>query len=68
MVNGSHVAAERLSAKGINAMVINFRTIKSIDKSMIVEVAMTYGAVVAAEEHQIIGGMGSAVAEILSLD
>ena len=66
MVYESLVAAEKLSAKGIEAMVINLHTIKPIDKDALIEAAERCGAVVTAEEHQIMGGMGSAVAEVLS--
>ncbi|MFH1057035.1 MAG: transketolase C-terminal domain-containing protein, partial [Candidatus Micrarchaeota archaeon] len=60
------VAAEELAKKGINAMVVNNHTIKPIDDSTLEKVARKCGAVVTAEEHQITGGMGSAVAESLA--
>ena len=66
MVYESCVAAKRLAEKGIEAMVINLHTIKPIDRKAIVEAAKTCGAVVTAEEHQLMGGMGSAVAEVLA--
>jgi transketolase len=66
MVYYSLVAAEMLESKGISAMVINCHTIKPIDSETIVEAARATGAVVTAEEHQVMGGMGSAVAEVLS--
>lgn len=66
MVYESLVAAERLKQKGINAMVINLHTIKPIDRAAIVEAASKCRAVVTAEEHQRMGGMGSAVAEVLA--
>ena len=66
MVYESLVAAEKLAEKGIEAMVINLHTIKPIDREAIVEAAKRCGAVVTAEEHQLIGGMGSAVAEVLA--
>ncbi|HEY5583224.1 MAG TPA: transketolase family protein [Ruminiclostridium sp.] len=66
MVYESLVAAEKLSKEGINAMVINNHTIKPMDAETIIEAARKTGAVVTAEEHQMMGGMGSAVMEILS--
>jgi len=60
------VAAEELSKEGIDAMVINNHTIKPMDEKTIIHAAKETGAVVTVEEHQIAGGMGSAVAEILA--
>jgi transketolase len=65
MVQKSLEAAEALKAKGIQARVINIHTIKPIDKELLIKCAMETGAVVAAEEHNIVGGLGSAVAEVL---
>jgi len=62
----SILAAEKLSKKGISAEVINIHTIKPIDKEAIIETANKTGFVITAEEHQITGGLGSAVAEVLS--
>jgi transketolase len=59
-------AAKLLKQNSIHAQVINIHTIKPIDKELIIESAKTSGAIVTAEEHQIIGGLGSAVSEILS--
>jgi transketolase len=58
-------AAEVLAQKGISAEVINLHTIKPIDKEAIIASARKTGCVVTAEEHQLAGGMGSAVAEVL---
>ena len=58
-------AAELLKNEGISAEVINIHTIKPIDVEMITKSALKTGAVVTAEEHNIIGGLGSAVAEVL---
>ncbi|MFA6435524.1 MAG: transketolase family protein [Candidatus Gracilibacteria bacterium] len=58
-------AAEALIQKGISAEVINLHTIKPIDKEALVASARKTGCVVTAEEHQLFGGMGSAVAEVL---
>ncbi len=58
-------AAEMLGAEGIDAAVINMATIKPIDRDIIVDAAKKTGAVVTAEEHNVIGGLGSAVAEVI---
>ena len=58
-------AAEMLGAEGISAEVINIHTIKPIDTELITKSAQKTGAVVTCEEHNIIGGLGSAVAEVL---
>lgn len=59
-------AAEELIKEHINVRVINLHTIKPIDKELIIKAARETGAVVTAEEHQVTGGMGSAVAEVLA--
>lgn len=66
MVYEALVAAYELERKGIETIVINNHTVKPMDERTIIRTAKTTGAVVAAEEHQIDGGMGSAVSEILS--
>jgi transketolase len=66
MVYEALVAAEKLKKQGIDAMVINNHTIKPIDKETIIKAAKKTKAIVTAEEHQVAGGMGSAVAEVLS--
>ena len=58
-------AAEELQKEGISARVINIATIKPIDKDIIIKAAKETGAIVTAEEHNIMGGLGSAVAEVL---
>lgn len=61
------LAADELEKKkGIKARVINLHTVKPIDKEIIIQAAKDCGAIVTAEEHQIHGGMGSAVAEVLA--
>ncbi len=60
------IAAEELSVEGIDCRVINCHTIKPIDRDAIVKAAEKTGAIVTAEEHQVHGGLGSAVAEVLS--
>ncbi len=66
MVSESLEAAKILKMEGIDARVINMHTIKPIDEKIIIESAKMTGAIVTAEEHQINGGLGSAVAEILA--
>ena len=66
MVYESLVAAEALAKEGISAMVINNHTIKPLDEATLLEAARITGAVVTAEEHQVAGGMGSAVLELLA--
>ncbi len=58
-------AAEMLKNKGISARVIDMHTIKPIDKEAILNAARQTGGIVTAEEHQVHGGLGSAVAEVL---
>jgi transketolase len=66
MVGSALEAYEMLKAQGILARVINIHTIKPIDREIIVKAAKETGAVVTTEEHTIIGGLGSAVCEVLS--
>ena len=65
-VNESLEAAKKLAEDGIDAEVINIHTIKPIDADLIVKSAAKTGKVVTVEEHSIIGGLGGAVAEVLS--
>lgn len=65
MVSFALEAAKILKADGINARVVNIHTIKPIDKDIIIKAARETGAIVTAEEHNVIGGLGSAVAEVL---
>ena len=60
------VAAEELAKDGINAMVINMGTIKPLDEELVLEAARKCGKIITAEEHSIIGGLGEAVAAVLS--
>lgn len=60
------IAAEELSQNGIDVRVINCHTIKPIDETAIINAAKETGAIVTAEEHQVHGGMGSAVAEVVA--
>ncbi len=66
MVNEALKAAAQLEQQGISAGVINMFTLKPIDKTAIIEAANETGAVVTAENHSILNGLGSAVAEVLS--
>jgi len=59
-------AEEKLREKGIKARVINMHTIKPIDKESILKAGRDTGAIISVEEHNIIGGLGSAIAEILA--
>jgi len=65
MVSSCLEAAERLMAEGISAEVINMSTIKPLDRETLIESVSKTGCCVTAEEHSIIGGLGSAVAEAL---
>ena len=65
MVNEALIAAEQLKNEGIAARVINMTTIKPLDREAVVRAARETGAIVTAEEHSIIGGLGSAVSEVV---
>ena len=65
MVNEAIMAADRLSEEGVDVRIIDMHTIKPIDKDIIIKAAEETGAIVTAEEHSIIGGLGSAVAEVV---
>ena len=64
-VASSLEAAEKLAAEGISAEVINIHTIKPLDEEIILTSAKKTGKVVTAEEHSVIGGLGSAVCDVL---
>lgn len=66
LLHNALVAAEELSKEGIEALVINSHTVKPLDGETIVAAARHCKAVVTVEEHQIAGGLGSAVAELLA--
>lgn len=66
MVETSMAAKNLLEEKGISARVVNIHTIKPIDRDIIIKAAKETGAIVTCEEHNIIGGLGSAVAEVIS--
>ena len=67
MLDPSLRAAEQLAAEGISARVLNVSTIKPLDEAAIIAAAEATGAIVTAEEHNVIGGLGSAVARALAL-
>ncbi len=65
MVKEALEAYELLAAEGISARIVNMATIKPIDRDIIIKAAKETGAIVTAEEHSVIGGLGSAVAEVV---
>ena len=65
MVSMALEARELLAAEGISARVVNIHTIKPIDRDIIAKAVADTGAIVTAEEHNIIGGLGAAVAEVV---
>ena len=65
MVNEALMAAEELKKDGINARVINMATIKPLDNDIVIKAAKETGAIVTAEEHNVIGGLGGAVSEVI---
>lgn len=66
MVHHALVAAKELESEGIRVLVTNFHTIKPIDEEAIINIAKQTGAIVTVEDHQVDGGFGSAVAEVLA--
>ena len=66
MVNEAVIAADMLKEENINDRVINMSTIKPIDTDLIIKAAKETKAIVTAEEHSVIGGLGSAVSEVVS--
>ena len=66
MVNEALQASQMLESDGISARVVNIHTIKPLDKELICRCAKETGVIVTAEEHSIIGGLGSAVAETVT--
>lgn len=66
MVAKALAAAGELAAAGINARVVNIHTIKPLDEELVIASARKTGKVITAEEHSVIGGLGSAVAEVLA--
>jgi transketolase len=66
MVQEALAARKTLQDEGIQARVIDMHTIKPIDRDIIIRAAKETGAIVTAEEHNIIGGLGGAVAEVIA--
>lgn len=66
MVSPARRAADELTQAGFSARVLNMHTIKPVDKEAVIKAAEDTGAIVTCEEHSIIGGLGSAVAEVLA--
>lgn len=66
MVSKAMEAADKLKAEGIEARVIDMHTIKPLDNEAVIKAAKETGALITAEEHSIVGGLGSAVAEVIS--
>lgn len=66
LVNEALIAAEALKEEGINARVINIATIKPIDREIVIAAAKETGAIVTAEEHSVIGGLGSVVCDVIA--
>ena len=66
MVNEALEAYEILKSEGISAEIINIHTIKPLDEEIIIKAAQKTGAIVTAEEHSVIGGLGSAVCDVTS--
>jgi transketolase len=65
MVGRALLAAQQLEMEGVQARVVEIHTIKPLDREIILKAAKETGALVTAEEHALIGGLGSAVAELL---
>ncbi|MEK7568527.1 MAG: transketolase C-terminal domain-containing protein [Patescibacteria group bacterium] len=66
LVYNAIMAAKQLEAEGIGAVVLNIGTVKPLDCEAVIALAKECGAIVTVEEHQVAGGMGSAVAEVLA--
>lgn len=66
MVNEALQASDKLAEEGIKARVINIHTIKPLDRDIVVKAAKETGVIVTAEEHSVIGGLGSAVADVVT--
>ena len=66
MVHKAIEAAERMAAQGVSVRVVDMYSIKPIDRDLILKCAAETGAIVTAEEHSVIGGLGGAVSEVLA--
>jgi len=67
MVKEALAAAQLLAAKGVSATVANFATLKPLDRDLVLDLARRHRVLITAENHSVIGGLGSAVAETLAL-
>lgn len=67
MLSEALKAAEELEKRGLDVDVINVHTVKPIDREAVVQAAARTGAIVTAEEHTVVGGLGGAVAEVLAM-
>lgn len=65
MVYDSMLACDALAKEGISARLINLHTPKPLDKEAIIKAARETGAIVSVEEHTVLGGLGSAIAEVV---
>jgi transketolase len=65
IVNQAHAAVQQLAAEGIQCRLVSMHTVKPIDREAIVRAAQETGGILTIEEHQLSGGLGSAVAEVL---
>jgi transketolase len=68
MVHEALQASNTLAGEDIDVRVLNMHTIKPVDREAIIESAQETGAIVTAEEHQMAGGLGSAVAEVVTMN
>ncbi|GFO70008.1 transketolase [Geomonas limicola] len=66
MTAAAVTAAEKLKAEGISARVVHLGTVKPLDKELVLKAAEETGAIITAEEHSVVGGLGGAVAEFLA--
>ncbi|MCK9345019.1 MAG: transketolase family protein [Candidatus Pacebacteria bacterium] len=68
LVYNALVAAKELQAEGVNTVVLNIATIKPLDRDAVIALAKECNAIVSVEEHQVAGGLGSAIAEVLAVE
>lgn len=68
LVYNALMAAKELEAEGVGSVVLNIGTVKPLDKEKVIALAKECGAIVTVEEHQVAGGMGSAIAEVLAAE
>ncbi|MGL5540149.1 MAG: transketolase family protein, partial [Erysipelotrichaceae bacterium] len=65
MVQEAQAACDALEAQGIHPTLVNMHTIKPIDQSLLIDLAKTHELIISVEEHTVMGGLGSAIAEVL---